>query len=489
MADSSSTARSAPKLDIRELSCGRLFDEVPCYISIQAPDYRVLEANRKLIEDFGSPIGRYCWEVYKGRAERCPECPVARTFEDGEEHTSEEVIFDARGLPHNVIVNTKPLRRRDGGRIVAVMELFTDITVQKELEHRLHDSLTRFHNLFDAVPCFISVQDRELTIVEANRRFKEAFGERLGRRCYEVYKRRTEPCPECPVARTFEDGRVHHSEEVVFDRHGHQLHVLTHTAAVRDRTGRITSVMEVSTDITEVKELQSKLAFIGQLVAGTAHSIKNVLEGLRGGVYVVNAGLRDNDQQTIRTGWEMVQRNVDRLSAMIMDMLYCARDREPRRVEVPLDRLVREIADLFERRARDAGVRLEVTIEPGAGTLYGEPKDIHALLANLVTNAIDACAADTDENKDYRVWVHARRDGEDVVIEVEDNGIGMDEETKAKLFTMFFSTKGSEGTGLGLLVSHKVASEHGGSIAVDSTPGRGSKFTVRLPRSGPPAAS
>lgn len=468
------------RLDVQNLSCARLFDEVPCYISIQGPDFRVLEANRKVIEDFGDPIASQCHEVYKGRPERCPECPVARTFEDGKEHTSEETIFDRRSRAHNVVVNTKPLRDR-GGAIVAVMEMFTDITVQKELEHRLHDSLSRFHNLFDTVPCFISVQDRELTIIDANQRFMDSFGSHFGGHCYTIYKGRSEPCAECPVARTFEDGRVHHSEEIVTDKDGNQLHVLTLSAPVRNARGDITSAMEVSTDITEVKELQDKLAFIGQLVAGTAHSIKNVLEGLRGGVYIVNMGFRNDSQEEVKTGWGMVERNVGRVSSMIMDMLYCARDRTPRRLPVPLATVVKEVLGLFSQRSRDAGVTLETDLAPDLDTVPGEPKDIHALISNLLTNAIDACCAAQDENKQYRVVVRAFRDNSEAVIQVSDNGIGMDDETRGKLFTMFFSTKGAQGTGLGLLVSHKVATEHGGSISVSSQPGQGSTFTVRLP--------
>ena len=77
---------------------------------------------------------------------------------------------------------------------------------------------------------------------------------------------------------SFEDGEVHHSEEMVTARDGRQLHVLTYAAPIRNSRGQVTSVMEVATDITEAKELQDKLAFIGQLVAGTAHSIKNVLK-------------------------------------------------------------------------------------------------------------------------------------------------------------------------------------------------------------------
>ncbi|MCP5113961.1 MAG: HAMP domain-containing histidine kinase, partial [bacterium] len=187
----------------------------------------------------------------------------------------------------------------------------------------------------------------------------------------------------------------------------------------------------------------------------------------------------------VKTGWEMVERNVGRVSGMIMDMLYCARDRTPRRIEVPLARTVDEVKNLFLQRATDAGVMLESQLDPSLDNIIGEPKDIHALLTNLVTNAIDACAACPDETKAYRVTVRTRREGEDAVIEVEDNGTGMDEETRAKLFTMFFSTKGASGTGLGLLVSHKVAAEHGGSIQVASKPGAGTTFIVRLPQVRP----
>ena len=467
-------------LDIKDLACSRLFDEVPCFISIQGPDLRIMEANRNLIDAFGSHVGEPCYAVYKGRTEPCPECAVARTFEDGREHTSQEKIFDKRGLPRDVIVNTRPLRDHTG-RIVAVMELFTDITVNKELEKRLHDSLHRFHTLFEQVPCFISVQDRDLRIVDSNGLFKEHFGARLGGHCYRTYKGRTEPCEACPVAMTFEDGLVHSSEEIILDSAGNEIVVLVSSSPIRDSRGQITEVMELLTDITEIRLLQDKLASLGQLVGGIAHSIKNVLEGLRGGIYVANLGFRDNKKEDIQTGWSMVQRNVERISSMILDMLYCAKDRTPRRLPVALSELAEDVVEMFRTRADLSGVELETDLDHNTDTLLADPKDIHALLANLITNALDACCSDEDTDKRHLIHLRVYQEGEDAYIEVRDNGIGMDDDTRRKLFRMFFSTKGTFGTGLGLLVCHKVASEHGGGIAVNSTPGEGSLFIVRLP--------
>jgi len=488
MEDTRPSAQPVARLSGLDLSCSRLFDEVPCYISIQDRAFSVIEANAKMAADFGQPVGRKCYAAYKGRQQRCPECLVARTFEDGREHTAEEVLFDVRGLPHDVIVHTRPLRGR-GGEVAAVMELFTDITVQKELERRLHDSLTRYHTLFDVAPCYITVQDRDFRILDANRRFEESFGSPRGGYCYRVYKHRDEPCPVCPVAETFADGRPHQSEEVVTDNQGRKVHVVVQTAPVLDSGGQVAAVMEMSTDITEMRMLEDKLAALGQLVGSIAHSAKNVLEGLRGGIYVVNAGLRDNNQEDIRTGWEMVKRNVDRISALILDMLYCAKDRTPRKLPVALPDVAREVAALFQPRAREREIGLELDLPKEEAVVAGEPKDLHALLTNLVANAIDACSSDPDEGKAHRVTLRVRREPGAIVLEVADNGAGMDEETQNRLFAGFFSTKGALGTGLGMLVSHKVAAEHGGSISVRSSPGEGSTFTVRLPAHQPVSAT
>jgi len=478
---------SAAKLRAVEQACGRLFDEVPYYISIQDREFRILTANRKTWEDFGDCLGEFCYRVYKGRSAPCPECPVARTFADGCEHSSQEKIFDRRGLPRDVLVNTRPLRD-PSGQVLAAMELFTDVTVQKELEHRLHDSLTRFQNLFDLAPCFISVQDRELRVIEANRRLMENFSWRLGGRCYQIYKGRSEPCPQCLVAQTFQDGKPRCGEDVLVDRSGRSVQVVVHTAAIRDPRGQITGVMELCDDVSEIRALEDKLASLGRLVGGIAHSVKNVLEGLRGGLYIGNLGFRDNKPEDIRAGWEMVERNVARLSRLIMDMLYCAREASPRRLPVSPAAVLQEVFALYAERARQTGISLEAEADSEL-TLLAEPRDIHSLLSNLVGNAIDACCSEEGEGKSYRVKVRVARQDEQAVIQVEDNGVGMDEETRSKLFTKFFSTKGPFGTGLGLLVAHKVVTEHGGTISAQSSPGQGSVFTVRLPLQSPVAGA
>jgi signal transduction histidine kinase len=102
-------------------------------------------------------------------------------------------------------------------------------------------------------------------------------------------------------------------------------------------------------------------------------------------------------------------------------------------------------------------------------------------LTNILENALDACIED-NSNKAHKIIFGVRQDGDDIVFNVSDNGIGMDKETREKMFTLFYSSKGRAGTGLGLFISNKIIEEHGGSILVDSSPGEGSQFIIRMPK-------
>ena len=209
----------------------RLFEALPCYVTVQDRNLRLIAANGMFRRDFEGELGWYCYRVYKGRTEKCPNCPVEKTFRDGRTHSGEEIVTRKDGEEINVILYTSPIRKPDGG-IEAVVEISADITEVKRLQEK-------WRTLFDEVPCYISVQDRDLKIVDANRRFRADFGDAVGERCYEIYKHRTEPCIPCPVAETFQDGRSQTSEEVVTSRDGRRVNVLCHTAPLHNPAGGI----------------------------------------------------------------------------------------------------------------------------------------------------------------------------------------------------------------------------------------------------------
>ncbi|MBN2242239.1 MAG: PAS domain-containing sensor histidine kinase [Acidobacteria bacterium] len=466
-----------------ELPYKQYFEAMPCYVTVQDRHFKVITANSRFVKDFGNFQGRYCYQVYKQRPEKCEICPVERTLRDGQSHRSEETIRCPDGREVSVIVYTEPVYD-DKGEITAVMEMSTDITEIKHLQDQLHESQSKYRSLFEEVPCYISIQDENLNIVDANRLHRRDFGTFLGCKCYEVYKHRTEECYPCSVRQTFADGRMRIKEGVVTSIKGEALNVLMHTAPICDSSGRIRYVMEMSANISQVRQLQSQLASIGLLISSISHGIKGLLNSLNGGIYLVNNGLAKDNRERLHRGWEIVLRNVSRIRSMVLDILYYAKDREPDYTDIKCASMVEEVAELLRGKAKELGVELINETDAMACTFEADSKAVLSMLVNLTENSLDACRLDSHKNT-HRVAINATGDADQVCFTIEDNGIGMDRETRENAFTLFFSSKGSEGTGLGLFIANKIVTAHGGKINLKSQRGVGTRFSVYLPRIRP----
>ena len=355
----------------------------------------------------------------------------------------------------------------------------------QNLRQELNVSRRQYERLFTAVPDFICVLDREHNILEANDTYRREFGANDKSLCYEVCKKRTSICPDCVVDATFSDGASRTQEEILVTRTGEHINALVHTQPIFDDDLNINAVMEVFTDVTEVKRLQRQLALTGRAVAGTAHRIKNILMGLEGGIFIVNDGLETDDRDSIDAGWEMVERNVQRVTAIVKDLLFCAKERDPDFDDnVCPQEIVLEVCNLYADRMADEDIEIcaEAPLPHHRGTF--DPDAIHNLLCNLVANSIDACRFDSTEQKNgHRVVVRCMKNkAGDTVFEVEDDGEGIPEDLTLKVFNEFFSSKGTEGTGIGLLVVQKVAEEHGGTVTFKSKAGEGTAFNITIPQ-------
>ncbi len=461
------------------------WEDMPCYLSVHDREFRIVDGNRLFRSDFGDRIGEYCYQVYKGVEEVCPDCPVKLTFEDGHSHGSEQALTTRHGDRVSVMVHTTPIRD-EAGEIVAVMEMHTDIGEIKRLQNLLEQSQRRLAQLFEEVPCYITVQGPDHVIQHANRKFRDTFGPAVGDYCYRVYKHREEQCLVCPSVKTLADGKTREHEEVMVSLDGEKFNMLVTTAPLRDADGKPEAVIKMSIDITQIRRLQSQLASIGLLVGSISHGIKGLLTGLDGGIYLVNSGFQKDNPQRVTKGWEMVQRNVDKIRSMVLDILYYAKDRDLTIADVDVGALVAEIRELMTRKAEDFDIRLDVQVAPDVGTIQGDQSAIRAALVNILENSLEACQVDRHKSGHW-VRFRARRASPWMVFEIEDNGIGMDRETREKIFSLFFSSKGVKGTGLGLFISNKIVDKHGGTIAVTSEPGRGTRFLVRLPLEARPS--
>ncbi len=223
-----------------------------------------------------------------------------------------------------------------------------------------------------------------------------------------------------------------------------------------------------------------RLAAIGQTIATVSHHIKNILQGIRGGSYLIEMGLAEHDESLTRKGWGIVEKNQTKISNLVMDMLTFSKEREPDLSPSDMNRVVADVIELMQSRAGEESVQLRWHPAIEMPTLVFDPEGIHRAVLNVVTNAIDA-ASEGDESGEVDVTTEYSAEGGIVRVVVADNGPGIPPDQRETLFSPFVSTKKSRGTGLGLPVSQKIVQEHGGRILVESTPGQGTRLTLELP--------
>ena len=229
--------------------------------------------------------------------------------------------------------------------------------------------------------------------------------------------------------------------------------------------------------------LQSeRLAAFGQTIAALSHHIKNIMQGVRFGSDMVRIGLKETDHNLLAKGWRLVEKNQARIDHLILDMLSYSKEREPAFEATDLHSLIQEVVEIVQGRADDAEVHLRLMFDDALPTVQCDTDGIHRAVLNIVSNAIDALAAHDMESQRIVEIATQWLDAEKLVeIVVHDNGPGIPRDAHADIFKPFVSTKGSRGTGLGLPVSLKILQEHAGDILVESEPGQGTTFRMRLP--------
>ncbi len=339
--------------------------------------------------------------------------------------------------------------------------------------------------LLEHAPCAAALLDGERRILLANPAFARAFGAPAGRTCYQALRGEPAPCAACAGVPLFAGaGEACQIEEPV--RRGELEASWSLRAAPVEVEGR-RLVLAIAEDVTVLHELRQQLqqtermASVGLSVASLAHTIKNILAGLEGGMYLIGSGLERSDLERVTGGWGMVQRYFDQVSTLVKNLLSYARSRDPERRLTDPAALLGEVVRFFEDEAKRGGIALVLEAPPVTRFVPLDPDLLHACLSNLIANALDACTWDPDFEKSHRVVARVRPDADGVVLEVEDNGAGIAEEDQPKIMRKLYTTKGIRGTGLGLLLSRKAVLEHGGTLSFRSTPGKGTTFRVLLP--------
>jgi signal transduction histidine kinase len=255
---------------------------------------------------------------------------------------------------------------------------------------------------------------------------------------------------------------------------------LTMRAQLRMYTENLERMVEEKTRKLVESE---RLAAVGQTAAGLAHAIKNISGGLSGGIYVMDKGFELDKPEYLRQGWKMVKGNVHKINNVAMELLNFARDREPDYRHTDPNAPLRDVFDLMEPQAEEYGIAFRMEPDEHLPLVWLDPEAVHRALLNLATNAIYACADIRCSHRDTEIVLRSRRpEGWAVEYEVADTGCGMDEETREKVFRNFFTTKGYDGTGLGLMLTKKIVDAHGGVIELDTKKEKGARIRIRIPQ-------
>jgi signal transduction histidine kinase/CheY-like chemotaxis protein len=248
--------------------------------------------------------------------------------------------------------------------------------------------------------------------------------------------------------------------------------------------GRTTGVLGIARDITEQKEEREraaradKLRALGQLASGVAHDFNNSLAAILGRAQLLRRQV--NDPALVRN-LDIIQTAAEDAAATVRRIQTFARKSPVKEFELlDVSSLLNDAIEItrtrWENEARLRGLEYEVRLEAEAGqNTYGSASELREVFVNLIVNAVDAMP------RGGKLAITSRRRDDRLQLQFKDNGMGMPEEVRQKIFEPFFSTKGAHGTGLGLSVSYSIMERHEGSISVNSQPGNGTTFTIDLP--------
>lgn len=240
----------------------------------------------------------------------------------------------------------------------------------------------------------------------------------------------------------------------------------------------------LETLVREKTELQGHLASLGLMIGSISHGIKGLLTGLDGGIYLLDSGFAKKNEAQIKEGWDDVKLTVGRIRKMITDILFYAKERDLRLERNDVRNFLEGVIKELGPKLKSQKIKLVNEFEPDLGEFIVDLTYVQSAILNIIENATDACARDKTK-RSHKIVLGARKHEEEIIIDIIDDGIGMDSATQDKIFTPFFSSKGTKGTGLGLFIANAIIEQHGGEINVKSSIGQGTLFEIIIPIKAP----
>jgi histidine kinase len=469
-----------------------LFELAPCYITVQDRNYCLIRYNREFSENFDAKLGEYCYKAYKGRDEKCPVCPVEKTFEDGGSHWSEESGFDKEGKRKYWVVKTNPIKNSKG-ETVAAMELCLDMTHLKELEEQLKISEQKYHAIFDNIPNPVFVLDAvSLVILDCNESVEAVYryptGEIIGKSFLELFRPEEKEENALSLRKFAVKDQVRH-----LTKDGRTIYVNIRVSLSK-YLGRDALIVTTS-DTTQRVEMEqqliqaSKMATLGEMATGVAHELNQPLSVIKtSSNFFMRKVTKDEpiDAKILHTMASKISSSVDRATKIISHMREFGRKSLESRERVDVNRVLRNAQDILSRQLELRGIEVIWALQENLPMILAEPSRLEQVIINLLVNARDAIEDKVERGKGRRgeekIYIRTFSDRRTVRIEVIDTGAGIPEAVMGKIFEPFFTTKRpGMGTGLGLSISYGIVKDFGGTIQAFSEKEGGARFVIEFP--------
>ena len=482
--------RDVTALRKNEARFTELFETLQEGIYITTPDGTIVDVNPALVRMLGYDsreelVKKRVAEVFVDQAERKI---VQAEIDRHPMIQGREITLICKDGTSIVCLNTAAAVRDNAGRVVRYQGALMDITERREMERRLHQQQEFARRLVDSFPDLILVLDTAAHYTFVSPRCREVLGYDVEDAQHMEFGDRTHP-EDLPALlslyKNLIDGKQTFASMEIRARHksGEWRRVRFNFSPLSDEQGNIEGVVLSGRDVTDLKRLEEqliqaeKLAAMGQMLAGVAHELNNPLTAILG----VTELLRDRPgaDDSTKHQLELTHRQARRAARIVQNLLEFSRPASPQKKPLDLNNLLDRTLQLQEHSLRRNNIEVDFHPQADLPGIIGDANQLIQVFLNLVTNAEQAIREVRDNG---RIQIRAGRNGKQVTITVQDDGVGVRPEALPRIFDPFYTTKRpGGGTGLGLSICMSIIREHGGNIEAETLPAGGSAFTIYLP--------
>jgi len=470
----------------------RLFEQVPCFITVVDRNYRLIQFNKEFADTFEPQENDFCFYSFKGRSQKCENCPVEKTFDGGVTHFAVESGIDKYGSVKHWLVRSSPIKN-DKGEITAAMEMCLDITDRKRLEEEVRKSEEKYFAIFNNIPNPIFVLDiQTLEIFDCNESVSSVYG----------YSK-SDIIGQCFLDFFSEIERDHYGEKINSTRVINQARHIKKDGSYLYINIRISPSeylglkvwLVTISDITKRLETErqlaqaSKLATLGEMATGVAHELNQPLSVIKTSSNFLMKKKRQKEiiaDDVFNIMLTKIDQNIDRATKIINHMRELARKSDLSLEKVAIESVINNAYEIFNHQLKLREIEVDWNIEKDLPLIIADPGRLEQVFINFFINSRDAIEEKWSGIKyhpgDKKIIINVTLKGNHLVVEFCDTGTGIPKHVADRIFEPFFTTKeAGKGTGLGLSISYGIVKDCGGEIIVDYNKEEGACFVLKFP--------